>query len=158
MRMISRLTTTAVMCASVFALAACEPQDDPDVEEALKSVNVIDETNLNELMLTVGDPNEAVLSRLAGTLGIEVIHTPGHTAGHCAYLWPDHGGVLFVGDAVANWFGRLGPAPLAEDWNEARASARKLAEREFATVVFGHGPVLKDGAAARLRAFVEDWA
>jgi glyoxylase-like metal-dependent hydrolase (beta-lactamase superfamily II) len=94
---------------------------------------------------------------LAGTLGIEVIHTPGHTAGHCAYLWPAHGGVLFVGDAFANWFGRLGPAPLAEDWDQARESARKLSELDFSTVVFGHGSVLRDGAAARLRAFVEDW-
>jgi Flp pilus assembly protein TadD len=52
--------TSAVLCASALALAACEPKDEPDVEEALKSVNVIDESNLNELMLTVGDPNEAV--------------------------------------------------------------------------------------------------
>ncbi len=33
---------------------------DAEVERALKDVNVIDETNLNDVMLTVADPNEAV--------------------------------------------------------------------------------------------------
>ena len=95
---------------------------------------------------------------VAGSLGVEVIHTPGHTAGHCAYLWPAHGGVLFAGDAVANWFGRLGPAPLAENWEHARESARKLLELDFSAVVFGHGRVLADQAAARMRSFIEKWA
>lgn len=31
-----------------------------EVERAVKDVNVIDETNLNDIMLTVADPNEAV--------------------------------------------------------------------------------------------------
>lgn len=46
--------------AGVSALAACEKKSDTEVQRALKSVNVIDETNLNDLMLTVADPNEAV--------------------------------------------------------------------------------------------------
>jgi Tfp pilus assembly protein PilF len=41
-------------------LAACQPSTDEQVERALKDVNVIDESNLNDVMLTVGDPNEAV--------------------------------------------------------------------------------------------------
>lgn len=56
-----RRTTCAVIClVGAFGLAACDQNKDQDVEEALKSVNVIDETNLNELMLTVADPDEAV--------------------------------------------------------------------------------------------------
>ncbi|MCX7888748.1 MAG: tetratricopeptide repeat protein [Rhodobacteraceae bacterium] len=46
--------------AGTFVLSACQKQSDADVARALKSVNVIDETNLNDVMLTVGDPNEAV--------------------------------------------------------------------------------------------------
>lgn len=56
-----RRTLFAVLCiAGVAGLTACERNNDKDVAEALKSVNVIDETNLNDVMLTVGDPNEAV--------------------------------------------------------------------------------------------------
>ncbi len=54
-------TLLAVAClAGVTGLAACERGDDIRAEEALKSVNVIDETNLNDVMLTAGDPNEAI--------------------------------------------------------------------------------------------------
>ncbi|MGI9389928.1 MAG: tetratricopeptide repeat protein [Boseongicola sp.] len=46
---------------SAIGLSACEPgMSDAEVERALKDVNVIDETNLNDVMLTVADPNEAV--------------------------------------------------------------------------------------------------
>ncbi len=45
---------------TALALSACGDKSDADVERALKSVNVIDESNLNDIMLTVADPNEAV--------------------------------------------------------------------------------------------------
>ena len=44
----------------VVALSACENTGDSEVKRALQDVNVIDETNLNDVMLTVADPNEAV--------------------------------------------------------------------------------------------------
>lgn len=43
-----------------FALSACDRSADAQVERALQDVNVVDETNLNDVMLTVADPNEAV--------------------------------------------------------------------------------------------------
>lgn len=46
------------MC-SALALAACNDSDQT-VDRAFQDVNVIDETNLNDVMLTVADPNEAV--------------------------------------------------------------------------------------------------
>lgn len=45
---------------SSLMLSACGENKDPDVERAFDSVNVIDESNLNDIMLTVADPNEAV--------------------------------------------------------------------------------------------------
>ena len=46
---------------STIGLSACEQgMSDAEVERALKDVNVIDETNLNDVMLTVADPDEAV--------------------------------------------------------------------------------------------------
>ena len=48
------------LCAGALTLSACAPSGDRQVERALKDLNVIDESNLNDVMLTVGDPNEAV--------------------------------------------------------------------------------------------------
>lgn len=50
------------LCAiSTVGLTACQrQQSDAEVQRALKSVNVIDESNLSDIMLTVGDANEAV--------------------------------------------------------------------------------------------------
>lgn len=47
---------------SIVLLTACNDGNlsDAEVERALKDVNVIDETNLNDVMLTVADPEEAV--------------------------------------------------------------------------------------------------
>lgn len=51
-----------ILClgGTVF-LSACGKTSDAQVERALKDVNVIDESNLNDVMLTVADPNEAVV-------------------------------------------------------------------------------------------------
>lgn len=49
------------LCLSgVLALSACQDPGKAQVDRALKSVNVIDESNLNDLMLTSGSPEEAV--------------------------------------------------------------------------------------------------
>ncbi|MFN6979784.1 MAG: tetratricopeptide repeat protein, partial [Gemmobacter sp.] len=56
----ARLGAAVTLCLAGMALTACNKPGDADVNRALKSVNVIDESNLSEIMLTVGDPNEAV--------------------------------------------------------------------------------------------------
>lgn len=50
---------TVLCLLGTASLTACGGRD-ADVDRALKSVNVIDESNLNDIMLTVGAPNEAV--------------------------------------------------------------------------------------------------
>ena len=51
----------ALCLTGMVGLTACKQrQSDAEVQRALKSVNVIDESNLSDIMLTVGDPNEAV--------------------------------------------------------------------------------------------------
>ncbi|EEW26319.1 tetratricopeptide repeat protein [Rhodobacter ferrooxidans] len=47
------------LCGTV-ALSACGGNRDAAAARAMQSVNVIDESNLSDIMLTVGDPNEAV--------------------------------------------------------------------------------------------------
>lgn len=46
--------------SAMVALTACQGSSDAEVQRALKNVNVVDESNLNDIMLTVADPNEAV--------------------------------------------------------------------------------------------------
>ncbi|MCL6285345.1 tetratricopeptide repeat protein [Ruegeria sp. 2012CJ41-6] len=48
------------LVAGGLGLSACVSKKDQAVERALQDVNVIDETGINDVMLTVGDPNEAV--------------------------------------------------------------------------------------------------
>ena len=67
------------------------------------------------------------------------------------YLWPEHGGVLFVGDAAANVMSRLSFGYSCEDMNAAKRSFRKLAGLDFETAVFGHGLSIKRNAVDRFR-------
>jgi glyoxylase-like metal-dependent hydrolase (beta-lactamase superfamily II) len=95
--------------------------------------------------------------------GMRAIHTPGHTAGHLAFLWPQSGGVLFAGDAAGNFLG-LGPpvnamgSMFTEDIPAAKESFRKLAELEFDVACFGHGGPIKGKAHAAFRRAVEKLA
>lgn len=52
----------SIYFVGIFALSGCGGggPTDAEVEQALKDVNVIDDANLNEVMLSVADPNEAV--------------------------------------------------------------------------------------------------
>jgi len=51
----------AVSLAGAMALTACEQKSaEETVERAFQDVNVVDESDLNDVMLTVADPNEAV--------------------------------------------------------------------------------------------------
>ncbi|TGD44218.1 hypothetical protein EEB11_05865 [Pseudotabrizicola sediminis] len=55
-----RPIVVALCLSGAVALSACQRSPDAEVQRALKDVNVIDESNLSDIMLTVGDPEEAV--------------------------------------------------------------------------------------------------
>ena len=58
-----RQSILVTLClGSALALSACQKPSNgsEDVERALADLNVVDESNLNDIMLTIGDPNEAV--------------------------------------------------------------------------------------------------
>ncbi len=56
-----RHPVTIMLClGGAVLLSACQNNSDAQVQRALKDVNVIDETNLNDVMLSVADPSEAV--------------------------------------------------------------------------------------------------
>lgn len=50
----------AACVAGVVVLAGCNGTRNNEVDRALAGINVVDESNLNEVMLTAADPNEAV--------------------------------------------------------------------------------------------------
>ncbi len=50
----------SVCLIGTVGLAACQKSSDAEVDRAIKDVNVIDSTNLNQVMLTAADPNEGV--------------------------------------------------------------------------------------------------
>jgi glyoxylase-like metal-dependent hydrolase (beta-lactamase superfamily II) len=80
---------------------------------------------------------------LAGASGLRVVHTPGHTAGHCSLL-AERADVLFAGDALATYgflSGATGPQllPFNEDADRARESLSRLEGLAASTVVVGHG-------------------
>lgn len=51
----------AALCfGGVLAISACDAARDADVDRTITALNVIDETNLSDIMLTVGNPDEAV--------------------------------------------------------------------------------------------------
>ncbi|MGW8265495.1 MAG: MBL fold metallo-hydrolase [Longimicrobiales bacterium] len=82
--------------------------------------------------------------------GISVLHTPGHTEGHLAFLARTRG-VLFVGDAAANVFDlRLMFA--YEHFQQGIMSLRHLCRYRFEVACFGHGPSIPQGASRRFRA------
>lgn len=51
---------TALWLAGALVLSACVKDQGEEAEEVVKEINVIDESNLSQIMLTVGDPDEAV--------------------------------------------------------------------------------------------------
>ncbi len=49
-----------LICLAALTLAGCGSSSDKEVSRAMSDIDAIDETNLNDVMLTVGDPNESV--------------------------------------------------------------------------------------------------
>jgi glyoxylase-like metal-dependent hydrolase (beta-lactamase superfamily II) len=87
-----------------------------------------------------------------------VVHTPGHTPGHCAFLFEQHS-IAFVGDALCSrdpFTGRTGPGLIASAANESNADALEslaaIEALEADTLLFGHGEPWRQGAAAAVAA------
>lgn len=83
-----------------------------------------------------------------------VIHTPGHTPGHCALLFEGHG-ALFVGDAMCTWnplTATTGPQLMPSAFNVSNNSCRRsldALEGVSADVLLpGHGQPWREGPAA----------
>jgi glyoxylase-like metal-dependent hydrolase (beta-lactamase superfamily II) len=82
--------------------------------------------------------------------GLQVLHTPGHSAGHIALLLKKEG-ILIAGDICTNVAG-LDVSTVNEDKALSIRSIIDVSELSFDKAVFGHGSLLKDGANQKLKA------
>ncbi len=93
-------------------------------------------------------------ARLPLSGGVQVVHTPGHTPGHCSFLHTGSG-VLLTGDALFNVRGlRWSIKTPCTDVAMSRASAQRLGELDFDVAAFAHGSHVATGARAAVRAFL----
>jgi glyoxylase-like metal-dependent hydrolase (beta-lactamase superfamily II) len=85
--------------------------------------------------------------------GLQIVATPGHTAGHVSVLDPV-GGILVAGDALNTSGGKVtGPNPgYTEDMATASDSVARLAALSFETLLVGHGDPIEGGASAMVAA------
>lgn len=51
---------TSLLVAGIIGLSACARNQGAEADKALKELNVVDDTNLNDVMMTVSDPGQAV--------------------------------------------------------------------------------------------------
>jgi glyoxylase-like metal-dependent hydrolase (beta-lactamase superfamily II) len=86
-----------------------------------------------------------------------VIATPGHTPGHCAFLFESHG-ALFVGDELCTWnplTGSLGaqlmPTVFNTSTDQCFESLAALEGIQARVVLPGHGDPWPEGAAAAVQ-------
>ena len=88
--------------------------------------------------------------------GIQVVHTPGHSPGHASYLLQEPG-VLITGDAIFNVRGLRWPIKaFCTDFAMTRRTAVRLAELEYSTAAFTHGPELRDRPRDHIRRFLQE--
>jgi glyoxylase-like metal-dependent hydrolase (beta-lactamase superfamily II) len=86
--------------------------------------------------------------------GIRVVHTPGHSPGHASYLL-EESGVLITGDAIFNVLGRRWPPKfLCSNFAMTQKSAHQLAELDYSTAAFTHGPEIQEKPREAIREFL----
>jgi glyoxylase-like metal-dependent hydrolase (beta-lactamase superfamily II) len=73
---------------------------------------------------------------------LEAVATPGHTANHMAFAWPDRK-LMFVGDHVMSWSTSI-VAPPDGSMVDYMASLEKLTRRDEQLYFSGHGPEIPD--------------
>lgn len=87
--------------------------------------------------------------------GLQVVHTPGHTPGHCSFLL-QRAGILLTGDALLHLGGRISwpLATFCSDTGLARRSAATFAQLDYEVAAFAHGPEIRHHARQAIRRFL----
>ena len=88
--------------------------------------------------------------------GLRVLHTPGHTPGHCSFLH-EPSGVLITGDALVNFRGKMNYsfASSCSNFAMSKDTAERLGDVDYELVAFTHGPEIRTGARQAVREFLK---
>jgi glyoxylase-like metal-dependent hydrolase (beta-lactamase superfamily II) len=133
-----------------YVRTGTQPQRDPAVRRPLLMRLVKDP---KQDPVTIGEElSDNQLLPVAG--GLRVVHTPGHSPGHVSYLHEDSG-VLITGDAIFNVLGVRWPLKvLCSNFAMTKKTAHRLAELEYTTAAFTHGPEITDRPREAIRRFL----
>jgi glyoxylase-like metal-dependent hydrolase (beta-lactamase superfamily II) len=87
--------------------------------------------------------------------GLRVLHTPGHTLGHCSFLH-ERTGVLITGDSLFNFRDRMSwsYAFFCTDFPLSKQTAERLGEVDYEVAAFTHGAELRTDAREKVRDFL----
>jgi glyoxylase-like metal-dependent hydrolase (beta-lactamase superfamily II) len=87
--------------------------------------------------------------------GLRVLHTPGHTPGHCSFLH-EPSGVLITGDSLFNFFDRMSYSFsfFCSNVLLSRQTADRLGDVDYEICAFTHGPEIRSGAREKVRDFL----
>jgi glyoxylase-like metal-dependent hydrolase (beta-lactamase superfamily II) len=115
------------------------------LDEASNATGYIGQADLSDV-----DAQLSVLADGDEVFGLQIVGTPGHTAGHIS-VFDEDTGVLVAGDALNNDGELAGSSPeFTEDQAAADASVLKMAGLAPRTILVGHGDPVTDGAAQAL--------
>jgi glyoxylase-like metal-dependent hydrolase (beta-lactamase superfamily II) len=103
----------------------------PPIQFFLNKINPIRPTAA-DILLEDGDSLEEY------GLDAKVIHTPGHTAGHCCFIFQN--GIAFSGDLIGRRFGPHIQNLLATHWLKIPGSIQKLKRENPDFIYTGHSP------------------
>jgi len=86
--------------------------------------------------------------------GLRVIHTPGHSPGHAAYLH-EPTATLVTGDSIFNVLGlRWSFRAFCSNFRMSQRTALRLAEIDYRTAAFTHGPEIATRPREAIRGFL----
>ena len=122
-----------------------------DYEASRQQMNISDRVNVSDLKAGSSFENGDTID--FGHVNCEVIHTPGHSAGHCAFWFPDQD-FMFLGDicltAAGPWYGEICASPA-----DMEASIDKIIAMKPGRIATGHVNKIYTDAAPRLTAYKE---
>jgi glyoxylase-like metal-dependent hydrolase (beta-lactamase superfamily II) len=128
------------------------------VEQATSAAIYAGEADLGGIDASAIDDDIVALTGGEEVFGLEMLSTPGHTAGHMAAI--DHdSGLLVAGDAIFTESGGVieGPERFFDDVPASRRSIQELAKLSFNTLLVGHGEPLEGGADTAVAALAQSF-
>jgi glyoxylase-like metal-dependent hydrolase (beta-lactamase superfamily II) len=88
-----------------------------------------------------------------GKVRLQVIHTPGHTPGHCAF-YEEKSGLLFSGDIDLSSFGPW-YSHICSNLDDFIISIKKCMELNPKIIVSGHKGIIQEDIPARLQKYLD---